>query len=297
LIESALTPHPRQQRTIEKPVAVEGFGYWSGRDVRVEFRHAPPGTGIVFVRTDLPKAARIAAAVANRIEAPRRTTLASQRASVEMVEHILAALAGLHIDNCEILVNEPEMPGCDGSSRPFVEALDRAGIVEQDAARDQIFIREVTRLGDENSWIEARPATAPGLWIRYRLDYGPRTAIGRQTLNIEVTPRSFREELAPCRTFLLKTEADWLVAQGLGSRVSNNDVLIFDEEGPVDNALRFDDECVRHKILDVVGDLALSGCDVVGQIIAHRSGHRLNAELVRVILAEGERVTARRKSA
>ena len=100
-----------------------------------------------------------------------------------------------------------------------------------------------------------------------------------------------------CRTFLLKEEADWLVSQGLGSRASLADLLIFDHEGPIENVLRFRDECVRHKILDVLGDLALSGCDVVGEIVAHKSGHRLNAELVRVLLREAERVSARRKSA
>ncbi len=214
-----------------------------------------------------------------------------------MVEHILAALAALQIDNCEVAVNEPEMPGCDGSSQPFVEALDRAGIVELDAIRERLVIREVLRIGDENSWIEARPAPTPGLAIKYRLDYGPGNGIGRQTLSIHVTPQSFREQLASCRTFLLKEEADWLVAQGIGGRASLGDLLIFDKEGPVENTLRFPDECVRHKILDVVGDLALSGCEVSGQIVAHKSGHRLNAELVRVLLAEGERITARRKSA
>jgi UDP-3-O-acyl N-acetylglucosamine deacetylase len=289
--------HQRQQRTIEKPVAVEGFGYWSGRDVRVEFRPAPAGTGVVFIRTDLPTPVRIPALIAHRIEAPRRTTLARQKAAVEMVEHILAALAGLQIDNCEVAANAAEMPGCDGSSGPFVEALDRAGLVEQPAIREQLVIREITRLGDENCWIEARPATTPGLSIRYRLDYGPGNGIGRQTLLIQVTPKTFREDLAPCRTFLLKEEADWLVAQGLGGRASLKDLLIFGEHGPLENALRFSDECVRHKILDVIGDLSLSGCDIVGQIVAHKSGHRLNAELVRVLLTECERVGARRKSA
>ena len=276
---------------------MEGFGYWTGRDVRVEFRPAPPGTGIVFVRTDLPKAPRIPALAAYRVEAPRRTTLACNKARVEMVEHILAALSGLQIDNCEVAVNEPEMPGCDGSSQPFVAALDRAGVVEQDAAREQLIVREITRLGDDNSWIEARPATAPGLSIRYRLDYGPGNAIGRQTLAMNITPQSFRADLAACRTFLLKEEADWLVAQGLGSRASMADLLVFGEHGPIENILRFSDECVRHKVLDVVGDLALSGCDIVGQFVAHKSGHRLNAELVRMLLIEGERVSARRKSA
>jgi UDP-3-O-acyl N-acetylglucosamine deacetylase len=296
-VDTALFLTPRQQRTIARSVAVEGFGYWSGRDVRVEFRGAPPGTGVVFVRTDLAGQPRIPALVTNRIEVPRRTTLACGKATVEMVEHIMAALAGLQIDNCEVAVDQPEMPGCDGSSQPFVDALDGAGIVVQDVSRDQLIIREITRLGDDDSWIEARPAVTPGLSIRYRLDYGSGNGIGRQTQNLLVTPQSFRHELAACRTFMLKHEADWLVAQGIGRRASLTDLLIFDAHGPIENALRFSDECVRHKILDVVGDLALAGCDLVGHIEAHKSGHRLNAELVRTLLVEGERVTAWRKSA
>jgi UDP-3-O-acyl N-acetylglucosamine deacetylase len=297
---TALTQTSRQQRTIAQPVAVEGFGYWSGRDVRVEFRPAAAMTGVVFVRDDLPGAPRIPAAVAHRVEIPRRTALSCNKANVEMIEHILAALAGLAIDNCEVRVNQPEMPGCDGSSQPYVEALDRAGVVLQDAMRDQLVVREITRLGNEDSWIEARPVSTPGLSIRYRLDYGPNNAIGRQTLTLTVNPKTFREQLANCRTFMLKEEADWLLEQGLGARASMQDLLVFGDTGPIDNTLRFADECVRHKILDMVGDFALAGCDIVGQFVAYKSGHRLNAEMVRVLLAEGLRVVAapaRRKSA
>ncbi|HEY1600202.1 MAG TPA: UDP-3-O-acyl-N-acetylglucosamine deacetylase [Pirellulales bacterium] len=288
---------PRQQRTIERSATVAGFGYWSGRDVRVEFRPAAPDTGVVFVRDDLPKPLKIPATVAQRVETPRRTTLRAGGASVEMVEHIMAALAGLRIDNCEVWVNAVEMPGCDGSSLPFVEALSDAGVVNQNADRTTLVVREVTRLGDIDSWIEARPSAGPGMSVKFRIDYGSSTAIGRQTLTLPITPDSFRRELAPSRTFMLKSEADWLVAQGLGSRASTKDLLVFDAEGPIDNELRFRDECVRHKALDLVGDLALAGCDLVGHFVAHRSGHRLNAELVRVLLMEGDMVTARRRSA
>lgn len=276
----------RKQRTIAAPVALEGFGYWSGRDVRVEFRPAEPNAGVVFVRHDLPKAVRIGALVANRIETPRRTTLTAQGGKVEMVEHILAALAGLRIDNCEVWVNEPEMPGCDGSSQPFVEALAKAGVAEQDAYRPRLVVQNITRLGNDDSWIEARPHSAAELQLRFRLDYGSGNAIGRQTLQMTVTPESFRKELAPARTFMLAEEAEWLRARGLGVRASYGHLLVFDKDGPVENELRYRDECVRHKLLDLVGDLALAGCDLVGSVIAHRSGHRLNAELVRALLKE-----------
>ncbi len=207
----------RKQCTISAPVAIEGFGFWSGRDVRVEFRPAEAGTGIVFVRRDLPRAPRIPALVANRIETPRRTTLALAGGSVEMVEHIMAALAGLHIDNCEIWVNEAEMPGCDGSSQPFVALLESAGIVEQEATRSVLVVRNITRLGDDDSWVEARPSSTGGMSVKFRLDYGTGNAIGRQTLQLAITPDSFRRELAASRTFMLEEEAHWLLSRGLGT--------------------------------------------------------------------------------
>jgi UDP-3-O-acyl N-acetylglucosamine deacetylase len=287
----------RNQRTIAEPTLVFGFGYWSGRDVTCEFRPAAPDTGIVFVRRDLDEPVRIPAAVGNRIETPRRTTLTAGGASVEMVEHVMAALAGMRIDNCEVWVDEAEMPACDGSSLPFVEALDRSGVVEQAAPRARLVVRNITRLGNDESWVEARPTTGTQMSVKFRLDYGSGNAIGRQTLQLAVTPEAFRRELAPCRTFLLEQEAEWLVARGLGKRVTYQNVLVFDKDGPLENELRFRDECVRHKALDLVGDLALAGCDLVGHFIAHRSGHRLNAELVRALLNEEQIVEGRRRSA
>ncbi len=286
----------RKQRTIAAPAVVQGFGYWSSRDVRVEFRPAEAHTGLVFVRTDLPQQPRIAANIQNRIETPRRTTLSARGVCVEMVEHVLAALAGLQIDNCEIWVDQPEMPGCDGSSLPFVQALDAAGVVVQDADRPMLFVREITRLGgSDESWVEARPSVQTGMTVRFRLDYGADSAIGRQTIQLPISPESFRREICNCRTFMLKSEAEWLLAQGRGTRATSKDLLIYDAYGPVDNTLRFHDECVRHKVLDLIGDLALAGCDLVGHFIAYRSGHRLNADLARVLLAEGERIEGRRR--
>jgi UDP-3-O-acyl N-acetylglucosamine deacetylase len=279
----------RQQQTIAQPVSVKGVGYWSGRDVRVELRPASANTGVVFVRGDLDLPVHIAARIENRIETPRRTTLTCDGTSVEMVEHIMAALAGLQIDNCEVWVDSAEMPGCDGSSLAFVEALDSAGVVVQDAPRTCLVVGEVTRLGNEEGWIEARPASRQELSIKFRLDYAATApAIGRQTLEMAITPQSFRDELASSRTFLLEQEAQWLLDQGLGTRVTKKDLLIFDEEGPIENELRHEDECVRHKMLDLVGDLALMGCDLIGHVVAHRSGHRLNAELAKALIQENE---------
>jgi len=275
----------RHQHTIATPVEIEGFGYWSGQDVRVEFRPAEIDTGIVFVRSDLGRPCEIPARVANRVEIPRRTNLNAGGATVEMVEHVMAAVAGLRIDNCQIWVNRAEMPGCDGSSQPFVDVLTRAGRVRQPAPRPVLVIAETIGIGDSDCWVEARPADQPGLAIQYTLDYGP-GPIGRQTYSLTVSPQSFRQQLAGARTFLLQEEAQWLQNQGLGRRVTCHDLLVFGLRGPIDNPLRFPDECVRHKTLDLIGDLALSGCDICGRIVGYRSGHRLNSQLVRRVLAD-----------
>ena len=279
-------PVERRQRTISQPTAVEGWGYFSGRDVRVEFRPAPVGTGVTFVRRDLQPRVRIPVRPELRIDVPRRTTLSSDGVQIEMVEHVLAALAGLRIDNCEVCVNSPEMPGCDGSAWPFVEAIDAAGIVEQGAPVRRIVVDRPIRVGDKEAWIEARPPRGKDLAISFELDYGANTSIGRQSYSLDVTPHTFRTELAPCRTFIPHDVAQAMLAQGLGGRATTRDLLIFGPDGPIDNKLRFPDECVRHKVLDVVGDLALTGCEVAAHVVAYRSGHQLHAELSRLLLEQ-----------
>lgn len=275
-----MTGSARLQQTIGSIARVTGFGYWSGLDVQVEFRPAPADAGIVFVRGDLEPPQRIRACVQHRIEVPRRTTLAVGGVRVEMVEHIMASLAGLRIDNCEVWVDQPEMPGCDGSSLPFVQALLRAGIISQPAMRPQWIVQHPVQVGDRECWVEAGPPAIDGLSLQCMIDYGPTGPIGRQVLQLLITPEAFLNELASARTFLLEQEAAWLRGQGLGLRVTSRDLLVFDHQGPVDNTLRFLDECVRHKMLDLLGDLALAGCDLVGHVTAHCSGHRLNAALV-----------------
>lgn len=287
----------RSQHTLARPVSVRGTGYWSGQDVRVEFRPAPVGAGRYFVRDDLPGAPQIAAQVDSRTDAQRRTVLQQRGAKVEMVEHILAALAGLEVDNCEIGVTSSEMPGCDGSSAAFVEAIAQAGLSSQAALVRPIVVREPLRCGGDSKWIEVRPPLSDGLTIEYRLDYGPHNSIGSQWLFTELAPISFMAELAPARTFLLKAEADALISQGLGGHVSPRELLIFGPEGPIDNQLRFDDECVRHKVLDVVGDLSLAGRPIHGHVVAYRSGHQLNGELVARLLDSDAGQPFKKKSA
>ncbi|MEX0612356.1 MAG: UDP-3-O-acyl-N-acetylglucosamine deacetylase [Pirellulales bacterium] len=278
----------RRQCTLDRPVSVTGFGYFSGRDVQVEFWPAAENSGITFVRHDIGPAARVPALAALRVDAPRRTNLELNGIRVEMVEHVLAALAGLRVDNCEVWVDAPEMPGCDGSAQAFVEAIDAAGIIEQRSAVRQILVDTTVRVGGNDRWIEAQPPRSAGLSITFDLDYGAHTAIGRQTYAIDLTPGSFRRELASCRTFIQDEVAQAMLAEGRGQRVTPRDLLIFGAHGPIDNTLRFPDECVRHKLLDVVGDLALTGCEIVGHVVAYRCGHQLHAELAKRLLERAD---------
>jgi UDP-3-O-acyl N-acetylglucosamine deacetylase len=288
----------RHQRTIARSAAVEGFGYWSGQDCRVEFRPAPPDSGITFVldRPDIGPPVRFPVGPACREDRPRRTVLKVGDARVEMIEHVMAALAGLEIDNCAVWVTAEEMPGCDGSAAACVEAIDAAGVVVQSAPTRPLVVTKPVRVGDGRKSIEAQPTNAGCLSIEFHLDYGRGNAIGRQSFAAEISPEQFRYELAAARTFVLREEADAMVATGKGTRVTPQDLLIFDSAGPVDNTLRYPDECVRHKVLDVVGDLALAGRPIVGHVVASCSGHQLNAALVSALL-EQEQQTVRRRSA
>jgi UDP-3-O-[3-hydroxymyristoyl] N-acetylglucosamine deacetylase/3-hydroxyacyl-[acyl-carrier-protein] dehydratase len=274
----------RPQRTIGRDADVRGIGFLTEADVALRFRPAPPGAGVVFRRVDLPGAPEVPAHVRHVVHRERRTTIQRGEAVVEMVEHVMAALGGLRIDNCVVEIDAAESPGCDGSSRAFVEALAGAGVVEQGQPRAALTIDRPITVRAGHATLTAHPGPGEGLVLGYNLDYGAHAAIGRQSRFVEVTPEAFREELAPSRTFLLEQEAQALKRAGLGNRLSESDLLIFGADGPINNALRFPDECVRHKLLDMVGDLALAGVDLVGHVVAHRSGHALNAELVRALL-------------
>jgi UDP-3-O-[3-hydroxymyristoyl] N-acetylglucosamine deacetylase/3-hydroxyacyl-[acyl-carrier-protein] dehydratase len=274
----------RPQRTIAREVGVRGVSFIESRDVQLRFRPAEADTGVVFVRSDLPGAPSVPAHVKYVIPRQRRTTIERGEATVEMVEHVMAALSGLQIDNCLIEIDGPETPGCDGSSLAFVEALGLAGIVEQARPKEMLVIDRPVTVREGASILTAHPGDADKLVLSYNLDYGRQTPIGAQSLFVEVSPDSFRSELAPSRTFLLEAEAKAMREAGIGRRTTEADLLIFGQDGVIGNKLRYRDECVRHKILDLVGDLALLAKDLAGHVVAHRSGHSLNASLVRKLL-------------
>jgi UDP-3-O-acyl N-acetylglucosamine deacetylase len=262
---------------------VTGAGLLTGATVRLRFRPAPPSTGVVFVRTDLRPVQQIPARVHLVTATQRRTTLGQGHAQVALVEHVLAALAGLRIDNCYVELNAPEPPGVDGSARPFVEALQQAGVVLQPARRTIWCVESPVSVATDNATLTLHPGPCDQLVITYLLDYGPHSPIGRQTHTERITPQNFANELAGCRTFILEAEVLQLRQQGLGMRTTAADLLVFGARGPVENSLRYANEPARHKILDVVGDLSLLNHDVRGHLVAYRSGHQLNIELVHAL--------------
>ncbi len=274
----------RRERTLAQPATVRGIGFLTGADVQVTFLPAGPGQGVRFVRTDLPGHPSVPARLEHVIPRQRRTTLQQGNAIVEMVEHVMAALAGLRIDNCTVAIDAPEAPGLDGSSLAYVQALDASGVVEQSRDRDVLVIDRPIAIQAGKATVSAYPGEPDRLVMAYSLDYGPNASIVPQSRFLEITPEIFRDELAPCRTFLLEAEAHALRAQGIGARTTEQDLLIFGPNGPIGgNTLRFPDECARHKLLDMVGDLALIGKDLNGHVVAHRSGHVHNADLGRAL--------------
>jgi UDP-3-O-[3-hydroxymyristoyl] N-acetylglucosamine deacetylase/3-hydroxyacyl-[acyl-carrier-protein] dehydratase len=275
------------QRTIKTPVTVEGRGLFSGRPCRLRFAAAPAGSGIVFVRTDLASPVEIPAVLANLSRRPRRSALTNGTAAVETVEHVLAAVSGVGIDNLRVEVDAEEMPSPDSSSLPFAKALREAGAVEQDAPRRVLAIDEPVTVSDGDAMIAALPGRGDCLDILYELDYGSAPGIERQVAAFRLGKDDFTAHIAPARTFLTEREAREFQAQGMGKHLTHEDLLVIGPSGPVGTRLRFSDEPVRHKVADLIGDLALLGRSLRGRIVAYKSGHELNHALVRRLLEEG----------
>ncbi|MCG3129355.1 MAG: hypothetical protein FLDDKLPJ_00082 [Phycisphaerae bacterium] len=277
----------RHQHTISREVEIEGRGLFTGESSRLRFKPAPPNTGIWFIRTDQPSPVRIAARVENVSKRARRTTLKNGSTQIETVEHCLSACAALGLDNLQIELRGAEVPAMDGSSLPFLEGLKDGGIEEQEPLVEAYAVADMIRVAEDDAELVALPPLKRNqehLEIFYDLDYGTDTPIGRQTYRVTVTPEDFETKIAPARTFVLEREVKQLQAMGFGLHLTYQDILVFGEDGPIDNALRFPEECVRHKILDLVGDLSLLGRPIVGRVFARKSGHALNHAMVRALL-------------
>ncbi len=276
----------RLQQTICREATTGGIGFITGADVTIRFLPAVENHGIVFQRVDLAEKPCVPASLDSLIPRQRRTGLNANGATVELVEHVLSALAGLQVDNCLVQLNAPETPGFDGSCQAVVDCLMGAGFEEQTAPRKVLTVdRDYWLVDNDGSTIQACPSDATGMTLTYELNYGPASPIPQQTYSVELTPESFASEIAFARTFILESEVEALKAQGLGRRTTAKDLLVFSEDGIIDNSLRAAEECARHKILDCIGDFALIGCDLQGAFSACRTGHRMNHELMKTVKA------------
>lgn len=278
----------RSQRTLAGSGEIAGTGFITGSRVRVRFLPAAPDTGIVFRRTDMPGKPEFPALADEVTDTQRRTTLGPASQGFTLIEHVMAALAGLKVDNCVVEIDGPEPPGLDGSARGFVDALLTAKIVAQPARRPIMTPRKPITFAARGATITFHPAENTSLTATYFLDYGYFAAVPRQCFTTTLRAESFLREVADCRTFLTDAEALELRSNGIGKHLTAADVLLFGPQGLHENTLRFADEPARHKVLDMVGDLALCGFDLAGHIVAYRSGHALNVELARRLMQEAD---------
>lgn len=272
------------QQTIGHVARVSGRGYWSGQPVTLTFLPAAPNTGIRFRRVDLPGEPTIPALASYRQDTNLRTKLVVGEASVEMVEHVMAALYGMRIDNCIVECDACEMPGLDGSAFAIAVALHEAGRRDQAIPAPKLIIDSVMHVGDERAGVVAKPASGSQLTLMYHLDYGNESVIPSTTSMAELSPHEFMHQVAPARTFLSEQDARELQNRGIAQHVTYRDLLIFGPNGPIDNSLHFPDECSRHKLLDLIGDLALCGVRLQGSIVARRSGHNLNGKMAHQLM-------------
>ena len=273
------------QRTLSAPVSFAGVGVHSGRRVRATVRPAPTDHGIVFVRTDLDGENRVAVEPRAALQTPLNTKLVSA-AGVEVatVEHLLAAFAGLGVDNALVELDGPEAPIMDGSAEPFVKMIDRAGRRTQEAPRRYIEILQPVEVVRGDKRAALLPAT--GFEVAFEIDFPGSRAIGRQAIDLGVDEAAFRRELAPARTFGFVHEVEALRAQGLALGGGlDNAVVIEGDEILNPEGLRFaPDEFVRHKALDAIGDLYVLGAPVIGRFEGRYAGHAINNALVRALL-------------
>lgn len=273
-----------QQRTLQGPVSCEGVGLHSGETVRLHLRPAPVDHGIVFVRTDLPRPVSIPALSAYVVDTALATTLGRDGVKVGTVEHLLAALAGMGIDNVRVELDGPEVPIMDGSAAPFAEMVIEAGIREQGEAKTFLVIRKTVNVTEQGK--EASLAPARSFRVDCEIDF-QHPLIHDQSVGVEVNDRGFAKELCRARTFGFLRDVERLKRAGLARGGSLENAIVVDEYSILNpEGLRFPDEFVRHKALDAVGDLSLLGKPVIGHLKVVKSGHALNHKLVQKLLAD-----------
>lgn len=268
------------QKTLKSSIGCTGIGLHSGKKVTMSLNPAAPNTGILFHRTDLEGKDRIIPARWDFVVDTRMATTIGNEAGacVSTIEHLMAALAGCGIDNAIIEIDGAEVPVMDGSAAPFIFLVECAGMTEQDAPRKAIKIERPVRVGDSDKYMSATPDDS--FSVGFEIDFED-TAVARQKLSMRLVNGTFKTEIARARTFGFVHEVDALRKAGLALGGSlDNAVVISGDTILNGDGLRYDDEFVRHKILDCVGDLYLAGAPIIGQIDALRSGHALNNQFL-----------------
>jgi UDP-3-O-[3-hydroxymyristoyl] N-acetylglucosamine deacetylase len=270
------------QRTIGKRVSCTGVGLHSGKPATLTFAPAGPDAGISFVRMDL--GIEIPARNDMVVDTTLSTSIANGNARVATVEHVVAALAGLGVDNCRVEVDGPEIPILDGSAAPFVYLLQEAGIVTQRAGKKFLVVQAPVEVRDGDKLARLDPA--PELSVRFTVDFA-HPLISDQTFEFTFSDRRFAREVAPARTFCFLRDIERMKAAGLAQGGSLDNAIVIDEFSILNpEGLRFSDEFARHKTLDAVGDLALCGMPIIGAFTARKSGHAMNQALVKKVLAD-----------
>ena len=270
------------QRTLRRPISCVGIGLHSGNKVNLSLKPAAPDHGIRFRRTDMGNF-EVPATVSNLAGINMATGLSRDQVSVETVEHLLSALVSLGIDNVIVELNSPEVPIMDGSAAPFVYLIQEAGVKRQAKSRKFLKIVRPIALSRGDKRIAIYPSDH--FKVTYSVSYD-HPLLRHQSRTLRITEESFIEEIAPARTFTFLKDVEMLRQNGLALGGSLENAVVLGETGVLNNALRFEDEFVRHKILDAVGDLALVGYPVIGHLVAHRAGHALHTEFAAKILEE-----------
>jgi UDP-3-O-[3-hydroxymyristoyl] N-acetylglucosamine deacetylase len=275
------------QQTISRAIEIEGIGLHSGKSVRMTLLPAPPSSGIYFISAQKKKEIRLKASVHHITKTTLSTTLGiPDSAQVHTVEHILSALYGMGIDNLTIRLDDVEIPIMDGSALPFVKLISEGGVVKQGEKRSYLRILKSIKVEEDGKSISIHPC--PETKISYSIDFS-HPSIGKQEYSFTLTRNAFIREIAAARTFGFLNEFEALQKQGLIKGGSLDNAVVVGQERILNKeGLRFHDEFVRHKILDLIGDFSLLGHPVQGHIIAHRAGHALHAKLMAKLLEEND---------
>jgi len=270
----------RQQTTLKTTVSIDGVGLHSGHPVRAHFHPAPAEHGLVFLRREHPNRP-IPALLEAASSFDLATTLKAGDVSIGTVEHVLSAAAGVGLDNCLIEIEGPEVPILDGSALPFVRLFHAAGFERQDALARPLTLSRSVEVIREDRRVEYIP-DGPGLTITYEIDF-PHPIVGRQELTFTLRPEEFASRIAPARTFGFAREVEAMRSRGLARGGSLHNAVVLDDKGIISGPLRYRDEFVRHKVMDLIGDLALLGRPLEGRIHARKAGHALHIEFARAL--------------